>query len=576
MLGDPRRHRRLFHRPGLAQRTIRGLTNGLFQLGPRHAAGAAIMGASVLVVALLGPSDPQRPPAPPEPQAAALQPEPSPEPAPPSDPPAAPVPAPLVAPLVAPSSKPAPAPRSLGGITPITAMLRLAHIKDPNPPALLPLPIALAPAPAFDPTTDPGAEPETARADREPPRPAADAPSKARRLVDRMLEVRPGDTLMSLLTSVGVARQQAYAAIQALGDLFRPRDLKPGQALHLALAPEAGPRAAQPQLVSISFQPDPERDIRVTRDGNGPGYIAEAIARPLTREIVRDVAVIESSLYLAGRNAGIPNRVLFEAIRAFSFDVDFQRQVRRTDELELVYESHVDEAGLPVKSGALLYAALTLSGKRTALYRFTPKSGFTDYFDAEGHSVRRTLLRTPIDGARLSSRFGMRRHPILGYNKMHRGIDFAAPKGTPIYAAGNGVVERIGRNGGYGKYVRLRHNGTYKTAYAHLSRYAKGLKKGSKVKQGQVIGYVGSTGRSTGPHLHYEVLAKGRQVNPLKLDLPSGERLKGAELEAFQAFRAEIDALRSREPSETLMADAACGQPLAQGDSEPEAPTEAC
>ena len=453
--------------------------------------------------------------------------------------------------------------RPLGGITPISAMLGLARFEAEAPPS-----------PAAEIITGrlslPRTEPRTATTE-------AQAPEPAPAMVDQKIEVRRGDTLMSLLTKVGIGRQQAYAAIKALADVFRPRDLRPGHALHLALSPEAGPDAhsGEHRLVSIAFRPDPERDIRVTRDGSGPGFIAEAVARPLTRELVRDVAVIESSLYVAGREAGIPNRVLFEAIRAFSYDVDFQRSLRKTDELELVYETHVDEAGLAVKNGALLYAALTLSGKRHALYRFTPESGFTDYFDEAGRSVRRTLLRTPIDGARLSSRFGMRKHPILGYNRMHRGIDFAAPSGTPVYAAGNGRIERIGRNGGYGKYVRIRHNGTYKTAYAHLKSFATGLKKGSRVKQGQVIGYVGSTGRSTGPHLHYEVLTRGKQVNPLKLDLPSGEQLKGPDLEAFQAARREIDALRRRGPAETLMADSGCGTarglPIAQGDAEAEA-----
>ena len=207
----------------------------------------------------------------------------------------------------------------------------------------------------------------------------------------------------------------------------------------------------------------------------------------------------------------------------------------------------------------MLFAALTLSGQRRELTRFTPSSGKTDYFDQKGRSVRKTLMRTPIDGARLSSGFGMRRHPILGYSRMHRGVDFAAPKGTPIYAAGDGVVERAGRNGGYGKYIRLRHNGSYKTAYAHLSGYAKGVKRGRRVRQGQIIGYVGSTGQSTGPHLHYEVMVNGKQVNPRKIKLPSGEKLKGADLEAFLAIRGETQRLAAAVKAPTRLACAEDG-----------------
>ena len=212
-------------------------------------------------------------------------------------------------------------------------------------------------------------------------------------------------------------------------------------------------------------------------------------------------------------------------------------------------------------AGDIVYAAMTLSGKRMELYRFTPKSGNTDYLDPKGDSVRKTLMRTPIDGARLSSGYGMRKHPILGYTKMHRGVDFAAPRGTPIYAAGDGTVEVAGRKGAYGKYVRIRHNSTYKTAYAHMSRYGKGIKKGKRVKQGQIIGYVGSTGRSTGPHLHYEILVNGRQINPRRVKLPSGEKLKGQDLEAFAQARAEIDAVRAEIfRAEALMVEAGCAE----------------
>jgi len=273
---------------------------------------------------------------------------------------------------------------------------------------------------------------------------------------------------------------------------------------------------------------------------------------------------IENNLSSAAKDAGLPMPVLLEMIRIFSFDVDFQRELQPGDSFEVLYEALFEEDGRLAKTESVLYASLTLSGRRLDMYGFTPKSGADGFFDPEGQSVRKTLMRTPVDGARLSSRFGMRRHPIQGYSRMHQGIDFAAPRGTPIYAAGDGVIESAGRNGGYGKYVRIRHNSTYKTAYAHMSRIAKRARRGKRVRQGQVIGFVGSTGRSTGSHLHYEVLRQGRQVNPLKIKLPSGEKLEGKRLKSFHARREQIDALRElARQGGSLMARADCLLPSA-------------
>jgi murein DD-endopeptidase MepM/ murein hydrolase activator NlpD len=249
--------------------------------------------------------------------------------------------------------------------------------------------------------------------------------------------------------------------------------------------------------------------------------------------------------------------VLSDLIRIFSFDVDFQRDIQPGDGFEVLYDAKLEADGSLAKAGDVRFAAMTLSGKRFELYAFTPKSGISDFFDTKGQSVRKTLMRTPIDGARLSSRFGMRKHPILGYTRMHRGTDFAAPTGTPIYAAGDGTVTVAGRKGAYGNYVRIRHNSTYDTAYAHMKGFAKGIRSGTRVRQGQIIGYVGTTGRSTGPHLHYEVLVNGKQINPSKIKLASGEQLKGDDLANFQDHRAEIDTLRGTGPNvtQTVKAD---------------------
>jgi len=381
-------------------------------------------------------------------------------------------------------------------------------------------------------------------------------------IVKRTLTVAPGDTLMGLLTDAGIDRREAYDAITALRDVFRPRDLRIGQDIELSLAPASGGgtqgAGPEPRLISFGLQPSVERDVRVSRDG-GSGFLALSIDRPLEQRRVGARGTIESSLSVAGQKAGLPMKVLAELIRMYSFDVDFQRDLRRGDSFEVLYSAMFEQDGALARPDDILYAALTLSGKRIELYRFTPKGHDTDYFDPKGDSVRKTLMRTPIDGARLSSRFGMRKHPILGYSKMHRGVDFAAPKGTPIYAAGDGVIESAGRNGGYGNYVRIRHNGTYKTAYAHMKRIRKGIRKGKRVSQGQVIGYVGSTGRSTGPHLHYEVLVNGRQISPRKVKLPSGEKLKGKKLEAYNIRRTEIDAARAEVfGGEALMVSTGC------------------
>jgi murein DD-endopeptidase MepM/ murein hydrolase activator NlpD len=237
--------------------------------------------------------------------------------------------------------------------------------------------------------------------------------------------------------------------------------------------------------------------------------------------------------------------------------VDFQRDLQPGDRIEALYEVHLARDGAVAKTGEVLAARFAVKGGELALYRFRLPDGSVDWFDARGESVRKALLKTPVDGARLSSRFGLRRHPILGYSMMHRGADFAAPTGTPVMAAGDGVVELAGVNGAYGNYVRLRHDERRRTAYAHLSRFAEGLRPGRRVRQGQTIGYVGSTGRSTGPHLHYEVLIDGEQVDPMSLQLPTGRKLEGRLLADFQRARSELDRRLNAAASPSRTASAA-------------------
>jgi len=355
-------------------------------------------------------------------------------------------------------------------------------------------------------------------------------------LATKELTVSPGDTLMAMLVKAGIDRQEAHTAITALSDVYKPRDLKPGIVVTVSQTESEQGRI----LSTIDLDIDPRRNITVRRTEAGD-FEAKSVEQALTKRTTRAGGVIHSSLYHAGQRAQLSPAVLADLIRVFSFDVDFQRDIRKNDGFEVMYDRLYDDHGRHVHSGNIQFAALTLSGKRHAIYLFTLADGSSDYFDEKGQSARKALMRTPIDGARLSSGFGKRRHPILGYNKMHRGVDFAASRGTPIYAAGNGIVVKSGRNGAYGRYVKIRHNSRYSTAYAHMKAIARKAGVGQRVTQGQVIGYVGTSGRSTGPHLHYEILAGGRRTNPMKVKMPSGKKLKGDALEDFQVARSVID-----------------------------------
>ena len=244
--------------------------------------------------------------------------------------------------------------------------------------------------------------------------------------------------------------------------------------------------------------------------------------------------IITNSLYADGIKSNVPNEVLVKLIQLFSFDLDFQRDIKKNTVVSISYEKTYVENASDFSIGDIDYAKIEIGKNNLEYFKFLTNEGFIDYFNREGKNVKKSILKTPLDGAKISSNFGMRKHPISGFNKMHKGIDFAAPIGTPIYAGGNGIVEYVGTNGGYGKYIRIRHNNEYKTAYAHLNSYKKGISKGVRVNQGEVIGYVGNTGRSTGPHLHYEIIYQNKQINPLTLKLPSGKILKGEELKRFE------------------------------------------
>lgn len=364
----------------------------------------------------------------------------------------------------------------------------------------------------------------------------------------RTVEIANGDNLMDVLVDAGAARAEAHTAIQSLKGVYDPRrDLRVGDELQITLGPvtdvppESDDTAIDYELSSLRLPMTYDREVEVER-ADDDGFVAREIELPLTTELVRFAGSIDSSLFVNGRDAGIPISVLIELIRIYSFDVDFQRDIWNGDAFEIMFERQRNSDDVVVNNGDIHYAKLTLRGTALPLYRFETSKGTIDYFNEKGESVRKALMKTPLDGARLSSRFGNRRHPILGYTRLHAGVDFAAPTGTPIYAAGDGTVELAQTNGSFGKYIRIRHNGTYSTAYAHLNGYARGVRQGKRVRQGQVIAYVGSTGRSTGSHLHYEVHRNGKQIDPLGLKLPSGEKLKDERLAAFLALRETVDA----------------------------------
>ena len=356
---------------------------------------------------------------------------------------------------------------------------------------------------------------------------------------DAIYDIKKGDTLQGMMSSYGISKEEINKAIRALSKTFKPKHLKPGHRLFLQILPS--PLPSEPtSLISLDFAANAKTDIALIRDGEGE-FVAQRYARVLGRRIAFGAGTITSSLYRAGHSEGIPPAALLNLINILSFDVDFQRDIRVNDRFALLYERLTDETGSTADVGPVIYTRLKLKRKDIELYRFKTNASKVDYFDTNGRSVKKLLLSTPTDGARISSGFGRRRHPILGYTKLHKGIDFAAPAGTPVFAAGDGVIEVAKRFGSFGNYIRIRHRNSYKTVYAHLKAFAKGIRSGVRVRQRRVIGYIGSTGRSTGPHLHYEVIHNKRHVNPRGVRIPTGVTLNGPELKRFNSERRRID-----------------------------------
>lgn len=345
---------------------------------------------------------------------------------------------------------------------------------------------------------------------------------------EELIQIGTGETVAGVLQNVGISGTDAFGIVKAMSEHLDPREVKAGQTLSVRLEPgEAGL-----EFESLNMKIDPVKEVVVSKKADD--FQAELVEKQVYLQVNAVNASIDSSLYGSAAHAGIPASVVSEMIRIYSYQVDFQRDIQQGDKFEILYETYKTADGDFARYGDVLYANLAVNGKKFPVYRYKDREGRIDYYAENGSSIKKTLMRTPVDGARMSSGFGMRRHPISGFTKMHKGIDFAVALGTPVYAAGDGTVEIAGRKGAYGNYIRVKHNNNMKTAYAHLHKIAKGMKPGVKVKQGQVIGYVGSTGRSTGPHLHYEVIVGNKQVNPNSVNLPMGQQLAGRDLRSFK------------------------------------------
>lgn len=351
------------------------------------------------------------------------------------------------------------------------------------------------------------------------------------------LNLRKKENLVSALTHQGVDRSQAQGAAEALKKIYNPRDLKPETDLYIVLIHDL--KTGFKDLKELSFEASIHTDITLSQKEDGSFLAHKNVIKlvPKTRKIK---GKIEAGYYADVLKHKVPLKILHESIQVLLYEVDFQRNFHPGDEFELMYTAMVNPETLKEQPGELLFGKVILQEKTVDFYRFQPTRGVPGFYNAKGESVRKGLLRTPIDGARISSRYGNRRHPVLGFTREHKGVDFSAPTGTPIMAAGDGVVEKAHRWKGYGNYIRIRHNQEYSTAYAHLSRFATKVRSGKRVKQGEIIGYVGSTGLSSGPHLHYELIRFNQQINPERVKMLPAARLMGKDMNAFQGLKNKI------------------------------------
>ena len=351
-------------------------------------------------------------------------------------------------------------------------------------------------------------------------------------------KVKQGETFDKILENYSIDKLETEKIKKSLQKKININKLNTKQIIQFNLD------KSNNKIEEFIFQISNTQKISLKRNIENDTFSEEILSIKLNKKIVFKENVILQSLYKAASEEKIPANIIIEFAGIYGFQVDFQRDIRKKDSYQILYEIFLNEKNEFVETGEILFANLKLSGQNNSLYYFD-KNGSEGHYDKNGKSVKKALMKTPINGARLSSPFGMRKHPIDGFNKMHRGTDFAAPMGTPIMASGDGIVKKAGWCGGGGNCVKIKHNSTYQTVYAHMSKFARGIKAGVRVKQGQTIGYVGSTGKSTGPHLHYEVIVNGKKVNSQKLKLPSGKILKGEERKLFETKKIKIEVLKS-------------------------------
>ena len=351
-------------------------------------------------------------------------------------------------------------------------------------------------------------------------------------------KVKSGETFDKILKTYSIENKEIIKIKNSLKEKVNLNKLNTKQVIQFNID------KTDNKISEFTFQISSTQKIFLKRNKENDLFNEEIISVKLNKKIIYSENLILQSLYKSATEQKIPPNIIVEFAGIYGFQVDFQRDIRKKDKFQIMFELFLNEKNEIVETGEILFANLILTGQDNSLYYFD-NEGSEGHYDKNGKSVKKALMKTPINGARLSSPFGMRKHPIDGFNKMHRGTDFAAPLGTPIMASGDGIVKKAGWCGGGGNCVKIKHNSTYQTVYAHMSKFARGIKAGVRVKQGQTIGYVGSTGKSTGPHLHYEVIVNGKKVNSQKLKLPSGKILKDKERKLFETEKIKLDVLKS-------------------------------
>jgi murein DD-endopeptidase MepM/ murein hydrolase activator NlpD len=352
--------------------------------------------------------------------------------------------------------------------------------------------------------------------------------------------VQSGDNFESILDKIELPISEKESFLSTVKKQKEIKSIKKNQRIYFKID-----RKNNIKLIKFKIEISKKKDVEFVRNDDLNKFSSKIIEKNLNRVLIFKEGIIKNSLYNTAIKLNIKPNTIIEFARLYGFQVDFQRDIWKGDTFQIIYEQFENEDKSLIESGDIIFSNLNIQGNDLNLYKFELGKNEIDYFDENGKSMKKTLMKTPINGARLSSPFGKRKHPILGFTKMHTGTDFAAPTGTPIMASGDGVVTRAQWCGGGGNCVKIKHNSVYQTVYAHMSKFGRGIKKGTRVKQGQIIGYVGSTGLSTGPHLHYEVIENGRKINSQKLKLPSGKTLKGKLRNNFEVSKIKIDVLKS-------------------------------